>query len=103
MGKLIDADALIATIHKEEALATVLHTVFHYNEEWALGMTRAATLAIEQPEAVVRCKDCKHSDMEKFDNGEVLLYCNMNRDELGMQRVVHTDHYCGFGERNTRK
>ena len=94
MGKLIDVDALVEAIH-----GTAWAGKDILDEAWTWGLTKAATLAVEQPEAVVRCRDCKHSDMERFDNGEVLFYCNMNLDELGMQRVVEKDHYCGFGER----
>ena len=84
MGKLIDADALVEAIHE-----TALAGKNMLDEAWTWGLTKAATLAIEQPEAVVRCGECKHWYSDA-DTGMACEFTNMGQPPYG---------YCNWGER----
>jgi recombinational DNA repair protein RecR len=51
------------------------------------------------PDAVVRCKDCKHATMTA--DGKMCKYCEMDTDDFGDQRDVYHDAnwFCADGER----
>ena len=51
---------------------------------------------------VVRCKDCKHSELEFFvDNGTIRIekYKCGNHLGMGMAQEVNADDFCSYGER----
>lgn len=85
MGKLIDADALIARLRKsaESNPGTIAS---------ALCELVCGDIELE-PEAIVRCKDCKHRDPEdkKCDCGHDILW-QLPRDN---------DWFCADAERRT--
>ena len=91
MGKLIDADAL-------EKEISISHSM---TEDCGIktGYEISMRLIDEQPEAVVRCKDCKHWK----DSDGVYRRGNMAESKcpLNLQAVYDGDFYCGFGKRRT--
>ena len=85
--KLINADALIAALESFSDRA-------HGNQHYLNGIETAKELIAEADEAVVRCKDCKHSVM----NDELgLLMCHYRK----CYHLVPEDGFCNFGERIT--
>ena len=80
MGKLIDADVLMTWFNG------------NYDDE---DVSVAYVLGIinEQPEAVVRCKDCKFSDPKLRGISSKWLPC--------MEIQTHRNWYCGSAERRT--
>lgn len=57
----------------------------------------------EEPEAVVRCKDCSYCEKVK-QFGKVYHYCEAfeqyaEGDLIGVSLQVNPDHFCSWGER----
>jgi hypothetical protein len=80
--RLIDADAL------KKAICYNMPTRAEVN-----------ILVDAMPDAIVRCKDCKHATMTS--DGKMCKYCAMDTDDFGDQRDVYHDAewFCADGER----
>ena len=61
--------------------------------------TEVNILVDAMPDAIVRCKDCKHATMTS--DGKMCKYCAMDTDDFGDQRDVYhdADWFCANGER----
>lgn len=90
MSKLIDADKLKEELRISQNEYGVV----------ALMIESICSTIDKQPEAVVRCKDCKYATMTI--NGEC-KYCEQYADEDGYCEKLYFsgDYYCGSGERKT--
>lgn len=54
-----------------------------------------------EPEIIVRCKECKHSEAETDTSGKTGLICHATYDEYGCWVDVKPEHFCGYAERRT--
>jgi hypothetical protein len=85
--KLIDANALKAELE-------IMPIDIGYGD-----IDRALQVVESQPEAVVRCKDCKFSKITI--DGKYCKYCTILQDSFGVDDAVYldADFYCGYGKR----
>mgnify|MGYP006908807416 FL=1 len=78
--RLIDADAL------KRAIATIMPSRVEVN-----------LVVDDQPDAIVRCKDCIYAEQTMFDN-EFKCYFD-EENESGCKRTHKGDWFCADGER----
>ena len=125
MARLIDADALEAKLEEQRKLYIdmdmkgaehlLVHDVLHYvweaptidavpsTIEGALGylhkvgwMQEHDRIMTEDVAPVVRCKDCKGSEVFQNDSSGVMArYCKA----FTLKRMVADDDFCSYGER----
>ena len=92
MGKLIDADALITELHETYIPNGDARPVFYQ-------------MIDRQPEAVVRCKDCKHR-YEDDCSMRFVEIVQVDDDGYIDHEILYHDNttdvgYCNRGERRT--
>ena len=100
--RLIDADAL-----KRKAVPLLFPTKMEPCGHIPVPVNSVVVAEIEQAPTidavpVVRCKDCKHSELEFFvDNGTIRIekYKCGNHLGMGMAQEVNADDFCSYGER----
>ena len=101
MGKLIDADALLETIRQHSYLMRG-----EWNEsDYAMTVTGIEQAIAEQPEAVVRCEDCKY----RYEDDCPMRFVEIVQvDDDGYidHEILYNDNttddgYCNRGERRT--
>jgi hypothetical protein len=93
MGKIIDADALIETIRKH---SYPMHG--EWNEsDYAMTVTGIEQVIEEQPEAIVRCKDCRYQNKGSNEMDAWNLCAFMT----GTYIPISDDDFCNHGKRRT--
>lgn len=93
--KLIDADALLKTIEKH------CYQVWYDRTSIEKGMTLTGIRQAinEQPEAVIRCRDCIYWDTQ--DRSTVgIAKCNY-QSVARYLAYTDADDFCSYGERKT--
>lgn len=94
MGKLIYADALLKTIEKH------CYQVQHDRTSVEKGMTLTGIRQAinEQPEAVVRCRDCEYWDMH-IDGIDKWARCDFFSTPKKVAVMTSSDGFCSDGIR----
>lgn len=107
MGKLIEADALLASLRESRDRANVwLSDCREYGSEMT-GRAEQAVMTFNEcilrvkgaptvdAVPVVRCKDCRFSDWYTAVDGKRYCYC-MEHDSSGHQEM----DFCSYGEKD---
>ena len=98
--RLIDADALVSALNngrlKEQTGRAVPFNAVPFNAGVAFALTMVEDAPTIDAVPVVRCKDCKGSEVFQNDSSGVMArYCKA----FTLKRMVADDDYCSYGER----
>ena len=91
--RLIDADALI----EDRSLQIVIGA----GDNICVDIADIAKFPTIDAVEVVRCKDCKHNDMNGGDCNRTMVMCRRDHVlELNVYEYIKLEH-CSYGERKT--